>query len=40
MDEKDDEIVHFGILTGAAKIRNPFAGSTNQQFAGDRLMNE
>jgi len=27
MDEKDDEIAHFGILLGTAKIRNRFAGS-------------
>jgi hypothetical protein len=38
MDEKGDESAHCGILAGTSKIRNPFAGSTNQAFAGDRLM--
>jgi hypothetical protein len=33
--EKDDNIAYLGILTGTAKIRNCFAGSTNQQFARD-----
>jgi hypothetical protein len=37
MKEKDDDIAHLGILTGTEKIRNCFAGNTNQQFATHRV---